>query len=298
MKKIFFLMAVISVFTTVARDRLYIENFNIQSGETISIPIQLDNDTVYCAFQTDLYLPQGLQVAMDDGEYIIDLTGRKSSNHILSAILQSDGAIRIYATSQAVRPFSGNSGPIATIELNALVDVSNAVVALRNSILVEETGQKHYLDDSEALVNPAVNSIALNKTEMELYPNDTETLVATITPDDAVNKQLNWTSSNETIATVNQEGMVTALAVGAAIITATTTDGSNLSASCNVTVKQKTQTGDVNVDGSVNAADVTALYNYILNGDTTYFNTSDVNNDNAVNAGDVTAVYNIILGNN
>ena len=56
--------------------------------------------------------------------------------------------------------------------------------------------------------------------------------------------------------------------------------------------------GDVNGDGSVNAADVTALYNYILNGDTTYLSTSDVNNDGAVNAGDVTAVYNIILGQN
>lgn len=55
-------------------------------------------------------------------------------------------------------------------------------------------------------------------------------------------------------------------------------------------------TGDVNGDGSVNAADVTALYNYILNGDETYIATSDVNNDGAVNAGDVTAVYNIILG--
>lgn len=55
--------------------------------------------------------------------------------------------------------------------------------------------------------------------------------------------------------------------------------------------------GDVNGDGSVNAADVTALYNYILNGDETYLATSDVNGDGAVNAGDVTAVYNIILGN-
>ena len=54
-------------------------------------------------------------------------------------------------------------------------------------------------------------------------------------------------------------------------------------------------TGDVNGDGSVNAADVTALYNYILNGDETYLANSDVNGDGAVNAGDVTAVYNIIL---
>ena len=56
--------------------------------------------------------------------------------------------------------------------------------------------------------------------------------------------------------------------------------------------------GDVNCDGSVNAADITALYNYILNGNKTYLSTSDVNNDNAVNAADVTAVYNIILGQN
>lgn len=56
--------------------------------------------------------------------------------------------------------------------------------------------------------------------------------------------------------------------------------------------------GDVNCDGSVNAADVTALYNFILNGDETYLATSDVNGDGAVNAGDVTAVYNVILGTN
>jgi len=52
---------------------------------------------------------------------------------------------------------------------------------------------------------------------------------------------------------------------------------------------------DVNNDGSVNAADVTALYNYILNGNTTFLSTSDVNGDGSVNAADVTAVYNVIL---
>lgn len=55
-------------------------------------------------------------------------------------------------------------------------------------------------------------------------------------------------------------------------------------------------TGDVNGDHSVNAADVTALYKFILNGDTQYLETSDVNGDGSVNAADVTAVYRIILG--
>jgi len=52
---------------------------------------------------------------------------------------------------------------------------------------------------------------------------------------------------------------------------------------------------DVNQDGAVNASDITALYNYILNGVTTFQSTSDVNSDGSINASDVTAVYNYIL---
>lgn len=52
--------------------------------------------------------------------------------------------------------------------------------------------------------------------------------------------------------------------------------------------------GDVDGDGAVSASDVTALYNYLLNGDMTHFDTSDV--DGAVNAADITAIYNLLLG--
>ena len=55
-------------------------------------------------------------------------------------------------------------------------------------------------------------------------------------------------------------------------------------------------TGDVNGDGSVTSADITALYNYMLNGDTTYYSTSDVDGDGSVTSGDITVVYNILLG--
>ncbi len=64
------------------------------------------------------------------------------------------------------------------------------------------------------------------------------------------------------------------------------------------TIAPETVQADVNHDSSVNAADVTALYAYILNGDETYIATSDVNGDNSINAADVTAVYNIILNSN
>ena len=79
-------------------------------------------------------------------------------------------------------------------------------------------------------------SIALDKTEVSLEATETATLVATILPETATNKSVAWTSSNEAVATVDANGVVTAIAVGEAIIKATTTDGSDLSATCKVTV--------------------------------------------------------------
>jgi len=55
--------------------------------------------------------------------------------------------------------------------------------------------------------------------------------------------------------------------------------------------------GDVNGDGYVTSADVTAVYNYLLNGDETFFATADVNGDGFITSTDVTAIYNILLGN-
>ncbi len=55
-------------------------------------------------------------------------------------------------------------------------------------------------------------------------------------------------------------------------------------------------TGDVNCDGEVTAADITALYNYLLTGDETYINTCDVDGDGQITSSDVTAIYNIMLG--
>lgn len=61
-------------------------------------------------------------------------------------------------------------------------------------------------------------------------------LSATVLPTYATNTTINWTSSNNLIATVNSDGSVSGIAPGIAVITATAADGSNISASCTVTV--------------------------------------------------------------
>ena len=54
--------------------------------------------------------------------------------------------------------------------------------------------------------------------------------------------------------------------------------------------------GDVNGDGSVTAADVTAIYNWLLNNDNSAIVNGDQNGDGNITSGDVTFIYNILLG--
>ncbi len=55
--------------------------------------------------------------------------------------------------------------------------------------------------------------------------------------------------------------------------------------------------GDVDGDGQVTSVDITCIYNYLLNGDTTFLATCDVDGDGSVSSVDITCIYNILLGN-
>lgn len=77
-------------------------------------------------------------------------------------------------------------------------------------------------------------SLTLNKTTTTLPVGQSETLIATILPDNITNKTLQWMSSDQSIVTVDSTGKITALKPGLAIITCRTTDGSNLTATCEV----------------------------------------------------------------
>lgn len=82
----------------------------------------------------------------------------------------------------------------------------------------------------------AVTGVTLSKTELDLIVGGSETLTATVAPTDATNKAVTWKSNKESVATVDANGKVTAVGVGEATITVTTTDGSK-TADCTVKVK-------------------------------------------------------------
>lgn len=83
-----------------------------------------------------------------------------------------------------------------------------------------------------------VTKIVLNNSSVKMLKGDTKILASTITPSNATNKNVTWSSSNTSVATVSSSGKVTAVGVGTAVVTATTEDG-NHTATCEVTVEQK-----------------------------------------------------------
>ena len=82
-----------------------------------------------------------------------------------------------------------------------------------------------------------VDAIELSESEKTVFVGDTFTITATVKPDNAWNRTVTWSSSDPSIATVDENGTVTAIAEGEAIITAESADG--VTAECKVTVEKK-----------------------------------------------------------
>ena len=81
-----------------------------------------------------------------------------------------------------------------------------------------------------------LTAIKLNKTETSILLNSTETLTVTFTPNNATDKEVEWSSDDTTIASVDN-GVVTAKKIGVANITVKSKKNASISATCKVTVK-------------------------------------------------------------
>ncbi len=90
----------------------------------------------------------------------------------------------------------------------------------------------------EGVATTPVSGVSLNVTSLKLSVNGADKLLATIEPENATNQKLIWTSSDESVVTVDEYGNVKALKAGTATVTVTTEDG-NYTATCEVTVSKE-----------------------------------------------------------
>lgn len=143
MKKTFLLLAAIAVTLGVAAtDRFHIEDFSISPGETITVSILLDNETAYSAFQSDLYLSEGLTATN------FSLTDRKNSNHTFTATVLPDDGIRLLSYSLKLKTYSGNSGALVTFDVTAADDFAgDATIRLQGTMFTTAAGVEVPFDD-------------------------------------------------------------------------------------------------------------------------------------------------------
>lgn len=118
----------------------------------------------------------------------------------------------------------GDDGMLTGVSIGSTVIIVNTVDGGKS-----DTVSVRVTDDN-------VRGVTLSDSAIELSVTETKVLSATVEPYSALNKNVVFTSSDESVARVNSNGKVTAVSVGSAVITVTTVDG-GFSASCTVTVK-------------------------------------------------------------
>ena len=120
---------------------LSMHDTTVVRGATVKIPVRMTNAATIVSFQTDISLPDGLEVALEDGDYLIEPSDRMTRTHALSSNQLSNGDIRVLCYSSNYKAFTGNSGDIlfyiavrgtATIEGDCVITLKNTLFTDRN----------------------------------------------------------------------------------------------------------------------------------------------------------------------
>jgi uncharacterized protein YjdB len=135
-----------------------------------------------------------------------------------------------------------NAAMIRVLENNTAI-VSSLTGSGTARVTVTTNDGSYTASSDITLSGVAVQSIGIEDntgqpiSAFALYVNGAEELNAKMMPNNATLQGVTWSSSNTSVVTVSSNGIVTAKALGAAVITATTTDGTELTATCGVTVQ-------------------------------------------------------------
>lgn len=134
-------------------------------------------------------------------------------------------------TNKNVQWTSSNNS-VATVDSNGVVISKNS-----GSTIITATTHNGLKTEFFIEVETPVTNITLNSNEINLNPGGTFKLDATVNPSNASNKNIKWISANESIATVDQSGNVTADVAGTTYISAVSADG-KVVATCTVNVSK------------------------------------------------------------
>ena len=163
------------------------------------------------------------------GHPVTELTLNKTSVTLLAGE-QETLAASAFPLDTKVQ-WSSSSPAIASVDQNGKVtglDNGTAIITVASA-----DGTKTATCEVTVVVH--VTGVSLDRTSAEIIKGDSMTLTATVAPSNATNKNVIWTSSDPSVATVSQSGVITAIKAGSTTVVATTVDGEK-TAACEIVV--------------------------------------------------------------
>ena len=153
-----------------------------------------------------------------------NITLIKGSRQNLKATIEPEDT-----TESKTVTWSSSDPSVATVDSNGKITAVEGGTAIITAQAGRATAQ------CKVTVIVPVTGVILEKPEVTMERGSSQTLKTTVTPEDATNKAIDWVSSDESVAAVDDNGKVTAKSIGQAVITAKTADG-GFTAHCKIAV--------------------------------------------------------------
>ncbi len=213
--------------TNVTQETGATQSTGITAGEGYTIKVVAKNDVGEVEATAEITATKIMieSLTLDKTKMTIELT-KSTTGKITATALPND------ATNKNLK-WTSSKESVATVDNSGVVTGKASGVT---NITAETTDGSNLRKTCEVIVvNKLAESLELNSVRARIATGYTRWLTAVASPTEAL-QELNWTSSNENVATVDSAGKVTAKAAGTTIITVKTKDGTNLSKTCTVTV--------------------------------------------------------------
>ncbi|MDE6272813.1 MAG: Ig-like domain-containing protein, partial [Muribaculaceae bacterium] len=211
-----------------------IPDFEIVAGEKKSISIDLANSIDVSGIQFDLYLPDSIKVDFST------LSTTSRSNGFIINHLERDGYVRIMLYSSGNKRIINGSGSFLTLDVEAIPEFSGETsITLKNIRISDSHAVSINAPDVNTKVivaKPKVQNISLSPGASTLKVGEQQQFIADVLPGNVSDKSLRWSIGDETIATTDENGLITAKGIGSTILTVISNDNPEVTASATITV--------------------------------------------------------------
>lgn len=205
----------------------------VNPGEADVICTSVDTDKAYGKCHVTVQKPvEGLSLNIDSAELLL---GADADSKVISleAIIDAED------TSIYKMAWTSSNTSVASVSVNSS-DKTKATITARapgEAVIKFALSEDIYVT-CNITVKQRVTSLRINRDKTTIYAGDTLQVTSTASPATASNQEVIWASSDESVASIDKDGLITALDRGTTVITATAVDGSEKTTSFTLTVKK------------------------------------------------------------